>query len=89
MRFTANDIATMASRYRAALINSLSGFKPANLVGTADAAGSSNLAIISSVVHLGSHPPLLAMIMRPTYAGVHNIELLKALFNSQLSMRFS
>ena len=34
MRFTANDIATMASRYRAALINSLSGFKPANLVGT-------------------------------------------------------
>jgi flavin reductase (DIM6/NTAB) family NADH-FMN oxidoreductase RutF len=74
MHFTANDIAAMASRYRAALINSLSGFKPANLVGTADAAGSSNLAIISSVVHLGSHPPLLAMIMRPSPVERHTLE---------------
>ncbi|MEZ5556678.1 flavin reductase family protein [Haliea sp.] len=74
MHFTASDIAAMASRYRAALINSLSGFKPANLVGTADAAGSSNLAIISSVVHLGSHPPLLAMIMRPSPVERHTLE---------------
>ena len=74
MRFTANDIATMASRYRAALINSLSGVKPANLMGTAAAAGSSNLASISSVVHLGSHPPLLAMIMRPSPVERHTLE---------------
>jgi LysR family hydrogen peroxide-inducible transcriptional activator len=42
-------------------------------------------------VHLNEPGPHreLAMIMRPTYAGVNNIELLKALFNSQLSMRFS
>nr|MCS5593916.1 LysR substrate-binding domain-containing protein [Porticoccaceae bacterium] len=42
-------------------------------------------------VHLSEPGPHreLTMIMRPTYAGVHNIELLKVLFNSQLSMRFS
>ena len=55
----------MPSRERAALINSLSGFKSANLIGTADAEGHCNLAIMSSVVHLGSHPPLMALIIRP------------------------
>ncbi|MCR9186561.1 MAG: flavin reductase family protein [Halieaceae bacterium] len=74
MHFTAHDIGAMGSRYRAAFINSLSGFKPANLVGTADAAGNSNLAIISSVVHLGSHPPLLALIVRPSPVERHTLE---------------
>ncbi len=65
MRFSAKDIAGMASRERAAMVNSLSGYKPANLVGTADREGNTNLAIMSSVVHLGSHPPLLALVVRP------------------------
>ena len=55
----------MPSQRRAAFVNSLSGFKSANLIGTADATGHTNLAIMSSVVHLGSHPPLLALIIRP------------------------
>jgi len=55
----------MDSRRRSAFVNSLSGFKSANLVGTVDAQGQTNLAIMSSVVHLGSQPPLLAMIVRP------------------------
>jgi flavin reductase (DIM6/NTAB) family NADH-FMN oxidoreductase RutF len=55
----------MDKRRRAALINSLSGFKPANLVGTADGNGQTNLAIMSSAVHLGSDPALLALIVRP------------------------
>ena len=45
MRFSAEDIAGMASRERAAMVNSLSGYKPANLVGTADREGNTNLAI--------------------------------------------
>lgn len=65
MRFSSADLAAMANRERAALVNSLSGFKPANLIGTADREGNTNLAIMSSVVHLGSHPPLLALIVRP------------------------
>jgi flavin reductase (DIM6/NTAB) family NADH-FMN oxidoreductase RutF len=58
-------IAQLPSRERAALVNSLTGFKSANLVGTADEDGTCNLAIMSSVVHLGSHPPLLALVVRP------------------------
>jgi flavin reductase (DIM6/NTAB) family NADH-FMN oxidoreductase RutF len=69
-----DDFETMEKRYRAAFVNSLSGFKPANLVGTADAAGRSNLAIMSSAVHLGSHPPLLALVIRPDQAERHTLE---------------
>ena len=47
------------------LINSLSGVKPANLIGTKDQNGNENLAIFSSVVHLGSNPALLGFILRP------------------------
>ena len=65
MQFSSQDLAEMPSQRRAAFVNSLSGFKSANLIGTADATGHTNLAIMSSVVHLGSHPPLLALIIRP------------------------
>ena len=65
MQLTQHDFTAMPSRQRATLVNSLSGFKSANLIGTADASGMTNLAIMSSVVHLGSHPPLLALVIRP------------------------
>lgn len=53
-------------KFRLNLINSLTGIKPANLVGTKNGVHL-NLAIISSVVHLGSNPPLLGFIMRPKH----------------------
>lgn len=65
MLIDSDQIRAMEKRQRAAFVNSLSGFKSANLVGTADRAGHTNLAIMSSVVHLGSDPPLLALIVRP------------------------
>ena len=65
MKLTSESLKRMPSRRRAALVNSLSGFKSANLVGTADANGHCNLAIMSSVVHLGSDPALLGLIVRP------------------------
>ena len=65
MRLDKQQINELPQRQRAALVNSLSGFKPANLIGTADDHGHTNLAIMSSVVHLGSHPPLLALVVRP------------------------
>ena len=52
--------------FRLNLINSITGIKPANVVGSVDADGRTNLAIISSVVHLGSNPGLLGFIMRPS-----------------------
>ncbi|QXO18539.1 flavin reductase family protein [Vibrio ostreae] len=68
------QIAEMESRYRARLVSSLSGFKSANLVGTIDAKGQPNLAIVSSVTHLGSNPPLLSFISRPNSVQRHTLE---------------
>ena len=62
------------SRYRAQLINSLSGFKSANLVGSIDATGQSNLSIVSSVFHIGATPPLVGMIFRPHSVPRHTLE---------------
>lgn len=65
------------SRYRAHLINSLSGFKSANLIGTQSKNGQTNLAIVSSVFHLGAHPPLVGMIIRPHSVPRHTFENIK------------
>lgn len=73
MQFESSDIRAMDVRRRAALVNSLSGFKSANLVGTANAGGQTNLAIMSSAVHLGSSPPLLALIIRPSSDEHHTL----------------
>ncbi|MDO6566914.1 flavin reductase [Alteromonas sp. 1_MG-2023] len=62
--FSLQDIEALPERYRANFINSLSGFKSASLLGSTDGR-SNNLAIISSVVHVGANPPLLGIIMRP------------------------
>ena len=68
------DIQAMETRHRARLINSLSGYKSANLIGTRDEQGQENLAIVSSVVHLGSNPPLLGFIVRPRKSRRHTLE---------------
>lgn len=77
MHLTINDINQLETRYRAHLINSLSGFKSANLIGTQDIDGNTNLAIVSSVFHLGAHPPLVGMIMRPHSVPRHTFENIK------------
>ncbi|RTZ16712.1 flavin reductase [Vibrio aquaticus] len=73
-KISSKQIADMESRYRARLINSLSGFKSANMVATVDAEGQPNLAIVSSVIHLGSNPPLLGFISRPNSVQRHTLE---------------
>lgn len=65
MHFTHLDIAEWDRVFRLKVINSVTGIKPANLIGTVDSTGISNLAVFSSVVHLGSNPPLLGLIARP------------------------
>jgi flavin reductase (DIM6/NTAB) family NADH-FMN oxidoreductase RutF len=59
------DLDKMESRYRANLINSITGIKPANLIGTRSKQEQDNLAIFSSVVHLGSNPAQIGIITRP------------------------
>ena len=48
------------------LVNSCTGYKSANLIVTKSAAGIENVAIFSSVTHLGSDPALIGFILRPT-----------------------
>ncbi len=45
-----------------------------NLIGTQGKDGHKNLAIFSSVIHLGSNPPLIGFIQRPTTVDRHTYE---------------
>ena len=63
--FSKDDIEQMPRIKRLNIINSITGIKPANLIGSIDLKGNTNLAIFSSVVHLGSNPALLGFILRP------------------------
>ncbi len=74
MHFSKDRIAALEKHTRTHFINSLSGFKSANLIGTQDEQGNTNLAIVSSVIHLGAHPPLVGMIMRPHSVPRHTFE---------------
>ena len=61
-----NDIQNLEKIFKINLINSCSGFKTANLLGSISEEGISNVAVFSSVTHLGSKPPTLGFILRPT-----------------------
>ena len=65
MIWNEQDIATADRVTRLRMINAITGIKPANLIGTQDEAGRHNLAVFSSVVHLGSNPALIGFILRP------------------------
>lgn len=65
MEYSKEDILKLNRIDRLKLINSVTGIKPANLIGTMNTNNQSNLAIFSSVVHLGSNPALIGFIARP------------------------
>lgn len=75
--FTEHDMQALPQRIRANFVNSLSGFKSANLVGTQDINGVHNLATISSAFHIGANPPLMGMIMRPHTVARDTLENIK------------
>jgi len=67
------ELLAMEPRKRAHLINSVGGFKSVCLIGTADNEGNTNLAIFSSLVHIGANPPLICFIMRPDSVERHTL----------------
>lgn len=71
-------IQNLPRRYRGTLLNYLSGFKTANLIGTKNSEGVSNLAIFNSVVHIGANPPYLGFILRPTTVERHTFNNIEA-----------
>ncbi|MFT5214712.1 MAG: flavin reductase (DIM6/NTAB) family NADH-FMN oxidoreductase RutF [Polaribacter sp.] len=64
--FNFDDIQNLEKIFKINLINSCSGFKSANLLGSISEEEISNVAVFSSVTHLGSKPPTLGFILRPT-----------------------
>ena len=74
---TKTDLETMDRVYRLNMVNSLSGIKSVNLVGTISKNEITNLAVISSLVHLSSSPALMGFLQRPTtvlrhtYTNIH------------------
>ncbi|MBT3542163.1 flavin reductase family protein [Flavobacteriaceae bacterium] len=76
--FSQKDIDTLSKIYRLNLINSATGYKSAQLVGSVSSEGNENLAVFSSIVHLGSNPALIGMILRPTTVPRHTYANMKA-----------
>jgi flavin reductase (DIM6/NTAB) family NADH-FMN oxidoreductase RutF len=65
MHLNQNDLKEIDRIKRLNIINGISGIKPANLIGTISKKQQTNLAIFSSLIHLGSNPALLGFISRP------------------------
>ena len=66
INFNSEAILSLDKNKRVHLINSLGGFKSVSLIGTSDSEGRINLAIFSSIFHIGANPPLIGLIFRPT-----------------------
>jgi flavin reductase (DIM6/NTAB) family NADH-FMN oxidoreductase RutF len=66
IHYSSNDIKQLEHIFKINLINCCSGYKSANLIGTVSNGGETNVAVFSSLTHLGSQPPLLGFFLRPT-----------------------
>lgn len=73
MHINPEQIQQMEQRYRARLINSLGGFKSVVLIGTQNVQAQTNLAIFSSLFHIGANPALCGLIVRPDSAERHTL----------------
>jgi len=76
--YTLRKIQEMPSRYRANFINSCTGYKSCNLLATKSKQGHTNVAVFNSISHIGSNPPMLSFILRPTTVRRDTYENLKA-----------
>lgn len=72
--FDRSQLGQMNQRQRTNLINALSGYKSVNLLGSINAKQQTNLALISSVFHIGANPPLMGCLLRPHTVPRHSLE---------------
>lgn len=63
--FELKELEGLSKIYRLNLINSVTGYKSAHLIGSISPSGDENLAVFSSIIHLGSNPALIGFILRP------------------------
>lgn len=72
--FDFEEIMDSESFFRTNLINSLSGYKSLNLIGTQNAKGITNLALFSQVFHIGANPPTAGILFRPNTVVRHTLQ---------------
>ena len=77
MKIANENILAFEKFYRTNFVNSITGFKSANLIGTISKEGKTNLAIFSSVIHVGANPPLIGFLMRPVSVERHTYTNIK------------
>lgn len=74
---SSNDMDQMKKIFRLNLINSCTGYKSANLIATKSQNGNPNVAVFSSVTHMGSNPAMLGFITRPLSVARNTYENIK------------
>lgn len=73
-RFSLDEIQQFEREYRRTFINCLWGLKSVHLIGTVNQNNVPNVAIISSVFHLGANPPMMGVCFRPPVANTHTFD---------------
>jgi flavin reductase (DIM6/NTAB) family NADH-FMN oxidoreductase RutF len=73
-QITLEKIMNMEKQERVHFVNSIAGFKSVCLIGTQNELNQSNLAIVSSLIHIGSNPPLLGIVFRPGVVDRHSLK---------------
>jgi flavin reductase (DIM6/NTAB) family NADH-FMN oxidoreductase RutF len=68
------QIMNMEKQERVHFANSLGGFKSVGLIGTKNKNNQTNLAIVDSILHIGSNPPLFGIVFRPGVVERHTLE---------------
>lgn len=69
-----HQLMEMEKQERVNLINSVGGFKSVCLIGTKNKNEQLNLAVFSSIMHIGANPPLMGIIFRPGVVERHTLE---------------
>ncbi len=73
-KITYDEIMNMEKQERVHFTNSLGGFKSVGLIGTQNKKNQTNLAIVDSILHIGSTPPLFGIVFRPGVVERHTLE---------------
>ena len=82
MYYGSNEIKQLDRVSRLKLINSICGIRGVHLIGSISSINKTNLAIFSSVVHVGSNPPILGFITRP------NLEVKRDTYNNIIETNY-
>lgn len=78
MYFSVDNFEKLDKFFRRNLINSVTGFKSLNLVGTQNLEKLTNLAPFSQVFHIGASPAYIGLLIRPDSVTRHTLENIEA-----------